>query len=108
MKTVQHGMLLDGKRVMDDALPELSQLSELVPEILPSAPIDPMDGKPLRYRRNADGTFLLYSVGADGKDDGGDARPQKNDSKPQLMNARDIVWPQRASPEEIEDYEKRR
>ena len=30
-----------------------------------------MDGQPLRYRRNADGTFLLYSIGENGKDDGG-------------------------------------
>jgi O-phosphoseryl-tRNA(Cys) synthetase len=31
---VEHGMLLDGKSVMDDALPELQDLRELVPEKL--------------------------------------------------------------------------
>lgn len=31
---VDHGMLLDGKSVMDDALPELQDLKELVPEKL--------------------------------------------------------------------------
>jgi len=46
------------------------QLPELTPEFLAKAPIDFMDGKPLRYRRKDDGTFLLYSVGEDGKDDG--------------------------------------
>jgi hypothetical protein len=34
MREVEHGMLLDGKSVMDDALPELQDLFELVPERL--------------------------------------------------------------------------
>ena len=42
-----------------------------MPEFVPKVPLDPVDGQPLRYRRNADGTFLLYSVGENGKDDGG-------------------------------------
>ncbi len=46
-------------------------LDSLVPEFVPKAPLDPVDGQPLRYRRNADGTFLLYSVGENGQDDGG-------------------------------------
>ena len=33
-KKVDHGMLLDGKSVMDDALPELQGLKALVPEKL--------------------------------------------------------------------------
>lgn len=33
-KTVDHGQLLDGKSVMDDALPELQDLKKLVPERL--------------------------------------------------------------------------
>ena len=52
-----------------------AQLAGLVPAFLPKAPIDLMDGKPLRYRRKDDGTFLLYSVGEDGKDDEGDSSP---------------------------------
>jgi hypothetical protein len=32
-----------------------------------------LEGSPLPYRRNPDGSFVLYSVGSDGKDDGGDA-----------------------------------
>src|ERR1019366_7978744 len=35
-------------------------LDELAPEFLSSIPIDPYDGKPLRYHPNADGTYLLY------------------------------------------------
>ena len=33
-------------------------------------PLDPYDGKPLRYRRVADGV-IVYSVGPDGSDNGG-------------------------------------
>lgn len=38
----------------------------------PEVPLDAYDGKPIRYRRLADGV-VVYSVGADGKDDGGKA-----------------------------------
>ncbi len=36
----------------------------------PEVPMDPCDGKPIRYRRLADGV-VAYAVGPDGKDDGG-------------------------------------
>jgi hypothetical protein len=45
-------------------------LTDLVPSFLPSLPLDPFDGFPLRYRRSDDGV-VIYSVGPDGKDDGG-------------------------------------
>jgi hypothetical protein len=45
-------------------------LSELTPDYLPAAPLDPFDGQPLRYRKQAAG-YLLYSIGPDQKDDGG-------------------------------------
>ena len=34
-------------------------------------PPDPMNGKPMNYRKTADGRYALWSVGFDGKDDGG-------------------------------------
>jgi hypothetical protein len=46
-----------------------ANLGELVPLYLPSPPIDP-DGQPLKYRID-DGRYVLYSIGWDGKDDGG-------------------------------------
>ena len=62
-------------------------LDALVPELLPSVPLDPFDGKPLKYRRQsvAQGAespaepaggkpteeFVVYSIGRDLKDDGG-------------------------------------
>lgn len=45
-------------------------LKELTPEFLPAVPEDPFDGKPLRYVVRDD-AYVLYSVGADGTDDGG-------------------------------------
>ena len=45
-------------------------LAEVVPEFLKAAPTDPFDGTPLKVVRVADG-IIVYSVGADGVDDGG-------------------------------------
>ena len=48
-------------------------IERLVPRFLDSVPIDPMDaaGAPLRYRRETDGSALVWSVGIDGIDDSG-------------------------------------
>jgi hypothetical protein len=83
-------------------------LNALVPEFISAVPNDPVDGQPLRYRRNADGTFLLYSVGENGKDDGGDPSPETNSAGPnyswQNFHALDWVWPQPATPAEVQFY----
>ncbi len=49
-------------------LPE--SLAEIQPGYLSAIPLDPYSGRSLIYRRAAD-TYVLYSVGRDGKDDGG-------------------------------------
>jgi len=48
-------------------------LEQLVPDYLDEVPFDPMDatGAPLRYRRDADGHAVVWSIGRDQKDDGG-------------------------------------
>lgn len=46
-------------------------LDELVGERLGEVPLDPFSGRPLVYRREGEG-YLLYSIGANGRDDGGD------------------------------------
>jgi hypothetical protein len=79
-------------------------LSALVPEFLPAIPRDPVDGKSLRYRLNADGTFLLYSIGLDGIDNGGDATPAPPATSLWWAFARDWVWPQPATPAEVQNY----
>lgn len=66
-------------------------LAALAPEFLPAAPRDPMSGNSLLYRLRPDGSFLLYSVGVDGKDDGGDAQP--GSGGPGFWEGRDAVWP---------------
>jgi hypothetical protein len=45
-------------------------LKELVPAYLPAVPRDPFDGREMRYKHLADGV-IVYSVGPDGRDDGG-------------------------------------
>lgn len=81
------------------------ELAALVPALLPAVPRDPVDGEALRYKSNEDGTFLLYSVGEDNKDDGGDPKPTDNQSSSlQWQRGRDWVWPQPATPKEVEDF----
>jgi len=81
-------------------------LGELTPEFLTSATIDPYDGKPLKYHPNTDGTFLLYCVGEDGLDDGGDLTPVRayGTTTWDWQRARDWVWPQPATPAEVQYY----
>jgi hypothetical protein len=79
------------------------QLDELVPEYLPAIPIDRMDGRPVRYRLNPDGTFTLWSIGDDFVDQGGDPTPTR---RPEQASwtwwlAIDAVWPAPASDEHI-------
>jgi len=45
-------------------------LDALVPQFLSRVPHDVIDGQPLRYHRTAD-QFVLYSVGWNERDDGG-------------------------------------
>jgi hypothetical protein len=76
-----------------------TDLSALVPEFLPEKPHDWMNGEPLRYRLNADGTFTLYSVGENGMDDGGDPNPTQGKRLITIWDGRDAVWPTAAPPE---------
>ncbi len=68
-------------------------LDALVPQLLSAVPIDPMRAKPLRYRINTDGGFTLYSVGEDGRDDGGDPKSGSVTNKFGLWEGKDAVWP---------------
>jgi hypothetical protein len=83
-------------------LPE--NLNALAPEFLPAVPVDYMDGHPIKYRLNPDGSFVLYSVGEDGKDDGGDMTLPEGSQSRDLWKRRDYVWPAPAAPEEVAEY----
>jgi hypothetical protein len=81
-------------------------LDVLVPEFLTAVPVDYMDGRPLKYQLNADGSHTLYSVGEDGRDDGGDMSTTGVETTRNLWTRRDYVWPSPALPEEVEAYRK--
>jgi hypothetical protein len=51
-------------------------LEQLCPQYLSAVPLDPYDGKALRYKREIDGV-LIYSIGQDGVDNGGNLDHQR-------------------------------
>lgn len=51
-------------------------LADLVPDFLPAIPIDSYDGQPLRMKSH-ESSLLLYSVGKDRRDDGGQGDTNK-------------------------------
>jgi hypothetical protein len=105
-KTVTTAIALKRYQLRHGNLPP--NLSALVPEFLPAVPLDPVDGNPLHYRPNGDGTYLLYSVGSNGKDDGGNPELEKYVEGKSIYwlnnHALDWVWPQPATAVEISNY----
>ena len=105
-RVVNMAIALKRFQLKNGRLPEAA--GDLAPEFMAAVPIDPYDGKPLQYHPNPDGTFLLYSVGEDGIDDGGDVTPAKPSSSGtpnwNWQRGRDWVWPQPATPAEVQDF----
>jgi hypothetical protein len=62
------GLALERYRLAQGRWPD--HLRELAPDYLPAVPIDPFDGRELRYKRLPDGV-LIYSVGPDKQDNDG-------------------------------------
>jgi hypothetical protein len=58
-----------------------------MPQWIEAVPVDVMDGKPLRYRRNADGSCDVWSVAMNRVDDGG-----HDNQKDQPVKDADWVW----------------
>ena len=70
------------------------EMTALVPEFLSAVPRDLMSVEPLRYRLNPDGSFVLYSVGEDGQDNGGEASASSIiTNKFDFWSGKDAVWP---------------
>src|SRR5208283_2844567 len=65
-------------------------LDALPPQFITALPHDLINGQPLHYRRTDDGRFVLYSVGWDEKDDGGQTAFTKSGSVDR--NNGDWVW----------------
>lgn len=68
-------------------------LETLVPEYLAAVPLDPADGQPMRYARKEKGEFLLYMLGTNHRDDGGDPAREKKHDTPSFHAGNDWVWP---------------
>jgi hypothetical protein len=68
------GLALEQYRIKYGRWP--NRLDELRKDFLAVVPLDPFDGKPLRYAHRDDGVSI-YSIGNDGKDDGGQIRSDK-------------------------------
>jgi hypothetical protein len=68
-------------------------LDALAPAYLGDLPHDIFNGQPYHYRLQTDGTFLLYSVGWNQKDDGGKVVYLKDNPKRTDLKQGDWVWP---------------
>jgi len=97
-------LALERHRARHGAYPHA--LSALAPELLKNAPVDFMDGQPLRYSLSEDGHFTIYSVGLDCTDNGGLLPPHK---RPFIvpydfgeLSRSAIVWPLPASVANVE------
>jgi len=99
---VTAAIALERFRLAHHAYPDA--LAKLAPEFVQTVPVDCMDDHDLRYRLNPDGTYLLYSVGSDGVDNGGDPTPEEG-KRPGFLNGRDWVWSRPATAEELQAYE---
>jgi hypothetical protein len=95
---------LERHRLSAGKLPDA--LDALVPVFVADVPRDPMDGMPLRYRLHEDGSYLLYSVGLNFTDEGGDAsrEKQKRYSSIRWLARQDAVWPMPATDPEVIAY----
>lgn len=71
-RTTETALAVERFRLAHRTLPK--KLDDLVPQFLSAVPEDPFDGLPLRYR-NLERGYVVYSVGADGQDNGGRERP---------------------------------
>lgn len=87
-KLVQTVIAIRRYRLQQERLP--SALAELEPDFVSNVPLEP-----LRYRSDEAG-WSLYSVGLDGKDDGG-VHPKSDGTKAEgFWGGADIIWPAEA------------
>ena len=80
------------------------KLDDLVPEFLPHSPVDWMDGRQLRYELLSDGSYKLWSVGHDLKDQGGDPSGWKKQDNHRMEDGLDWVWPSAATSAEMDSF----
>ncbi len=73
LESARTGLAALRYRAKNGRLPE--KLDALAPGFVNAVPVDPFNGKPLLYRKGADG-FVIYAVGDNGRDDGGQTERQ--------------------------------
>jgi len=81
---------LERYRLANGKLPE--KLGVLAPRFIESIPMDVIDGKPLRYQLNPDGGYVIYSVGWNQTDDGGEIAWRKSNPSSVDFDQGDWVW----------------
>jgi hypothetical protein len=84
---------LERHRLKNGSYPET--LQTLTPDFIEKLPHDLITGEPFKYRRLADGQFLLYSVGWNEQDDGGVVA--LNPQGQWAADKGDWVWPAKPS-----------
>jgi hypothetical protein len=87
VRMTRTALAVERYRLANGHLP--ASLQDLVPAYLPALPQDPCDGNPLRFQL-LDKGYLIYSVGKDGMDNGGVARPP--DAKSSDKTPYDIIF----------------
>lgn len=81
---------LERYRLANGQFPET--LNTITPQYLEKMPLDLVTGEPLKYRRTADGQFVLYSVGWNEKDDGGTVAMTEGKTPTVDATRGDWVW----------------
>jgi hypothetical protein len=77
-------------RLQHHELPDT--LDALAPQFIAKIPNDLFGGKPLRYKKNADGSYLLYSIGWNMQDDDGVTAHTSGGKPHPNPNEGDWVW----------------
>lgn len=91
LQQIQLGCALERFRKEQGNFP--AKLEELVPQFIPAMPIDVFDATALRYRRHDDGSYDIWSIGSNRKDDGGKIEQGKT-----LQDQPDWLWRMPGSP----------
>jgi hypothetical protein len=83
-------LALERYRLAHGEFPE--SLDALAPKFISEMPHDVINGEPLKYRRDSNGQFVLYSVGWNERDDGGVVVLKKGSTPTVDTDEGDWVW----------------
>ncbi len=88
LRFLQIACALERYRLANSEIP--ADLAALSPQFIPALPNDPIDAKPIRYRKETKQSYTLYSIGWDEKDDNG--QPVGFKTKPPIAEREDGDW----------------